>query len=73
MPSAKLTVWNEAMYYFAVAPTQYRKILFVLKSIRGSESLAQHYIKRYEHLIPPGVELWEYDMECVQGRCLHNG
>ena len=30
-PSAKLTVWNEAMYYFHIAPKEYRKIFFVLK------------------------------------------
>jgi hypothetical protein len=30
IPSAKLTVWNEAMYYFLIAPEGYRKILFVL-------------------------------------------
>src|SRR5690242_6943912 len=34
MPSAKMTVWNEAMYYFHVAPPSYRKILFVLKHFR---------------------------------------
>jgi hypothetical protein len=34
MPSAKMTVWNEAMYYFHVAPAFYRKIFFVLKHIR---------------------------------------
>lgn len=31
-PSAKLTVWNEAMYYFTLAPPQYRRILFVLRN-----------------------------------------
>ena len=25
VPSAKLTVWNEAMYYFVTAPKDYRK------------------------------------------------
>src|SRR5882672_2745335 len=30
VPSAKMTVWNEAMYYFFLAPPEYRKILFVL-------------------------------------------
>src|SRR2546427_12644306 len=29
-PSAKLAVWNEAMYYFSLVPADYRKILFVL-------------------------------------------
>jgi hypothetical protein len=30
VPSAKMTVWNEAMYYFHLAPRAFRKILFVL-------------------------------------------
>lgn len=32
MPSAKITVWNEAMYFFHLAPARYRKILFVLEA-----------------------------------------
>lgn len=42
IPSAKLTVWNEAMYYFHVSPPDYRKIMFVLKDLRrgDGESLA---------------------------------
>lgn len=31
VPSAKMTVWNEAMFYFYVVPEDYRKIMFVLK------------------------------------------
>jgi hypothetical protein len=31
VPSAKLTVWNEAMYYFVAAPPGYRCIMFVLR------------------------------------------
>jgi len=61
-PSAKMTVWNEAMYYFHMAPASYRKVLFTLKSMRAETSLAAHYIKCYGHLIPSGVEIWEYDM-----------
>jgi hypothetical protein len=34
MPSAKMTVWNETMYYFHLAPATYRKILFVLEHSR---------------------------------------
>lgn len=60
VPSAKLTVWNEAMYYFHIAPIQYRKILFVLKHSRREISLASYYVANYRHLIPEGVELWEY-------------
>jgi hypothetical protein len=62
MPSAKMTVWNEAMYYFHVAPAIYRKILFVLKHNRGDLSLASYYLKTHGHMVPNGVEVWEYDM-----------
>ena len=65
LPNAKLTVWNEAMYYFALAPLEYRKIFFVLQDFRKrgeqwGESLAGYYLRKFVHLIPPGVELWEY-------------
>lgn len=59
-PSAKLTVWNEAMYYFACAPNEFRKILFVLRDERQGQTLAHHYVRRYGHLVPSGVEIWEY-------------
>ncbi len=60
-PNAKLKVWNEAMYYFACAPLGYRKVLFVLHDERRGESLAAHYVKRWGHLIPDDVEIWEFD------------
>jgi len=63
VPSAKLTVWNEAMYYFLAAPKDYRKIMFVLRdfSPKRQETLAEYYIRTYKHLIPHDVEFWEYD------------
>ena len=63
IPSAKLTVWNEAMYYFHAAPPGYRKIMFVLKDLRrgNGESLTNYYLRCYSHLVPAGVEFWEYD------------
>ncbi len=63
VPSAKMTVWNEVMYYFHCAPSTYRKILFVLRDLRPSngESLAAYYIRTYSHLIPSDVEIWEFD------------
>lgn len=60
IPAAKLTVWNEAMYYFHVAPARYRKIFFVLKHLRREISLATYYLANYRHLVPDGVEIWEY-------------
>jgi hypothetical protein len=66
-PSAKLTVWNEAMYYFLLAPESYRKILFILKdySQKRKKTLAEYYVRIYGHLIPLGVELWEYDSDVL--------
>lgn len=63
VPSAKVTVWNEAMYYFSCAPNHYRKIFFVLRDVRATngETLASYYIRTYAHLIPSDVEIWEYD------------
>lgn len=63
VPSAKLTVWNEAMYYFFAAPREYRKIMFVLRDFnqRRGETLAQYYLRSYRHLVPSGVEFWEYN------------
>ncbi|NLW82209.1 MAG: hypothetical protein GXY42_11125 [Desulfovibrionales bacterium] len=63
VPSAKLTVWNEAMFFFHAAPPSYRKILVVLKdfSSKRNETLGEYYIRTYSHLIPKGVEIWEYN------------
>ena len=65
VPSAKLTVWNEAMYYFHCAPSNYRKILFVLRDTRrqNGETLTEYYKRNYAHLIPNGVEIWEFNDE----------
>lgn len=74
VPSAKLTVWNEAMYYFHCAPSNYRKILCVLHDIRPSshESLARYYIRSYVHLIPNDVEIWEFIPELGECRLLYS-
>lgn len=65
VPSAKMAVWNEAMYYFSLVPNSYKRILFVLHDRRRSsnESLVEYYLRTYGHLIPMGVEIWEYDEE----------
>ncbi len=63
VPSAKLTAWNEAMYYFAASPNSFRKIMFVLYdySEKRNETLAQYYLRMYKHLVPNDVEFWEYN------------
>jgi hypothetical protein len=65
VPSAKMTVWNEAMYYFHLAPADYRKILFVLHDRRekNGESLLLYYKRTHFHMIPEGVEFLEWDEE----------
>ncbi len=63
VPSAKITAWNEAMYYFHLSPLKYRKVLFVLRdfSNKRQESLATYYVRSYRHLIPKDIEILEYD------------
>jgi len=64
MPSAKLTVWNEAMFYFLLAPAEFKKYMFVLKSThpkQGNKTLAQYYVEKHGHLVPPDVIIIEYD------------
>lgn len=69
VPCAKITVWNEAMYYFQCAPSYYRKIFFVLRDVRKrtGETLTQYYLRNYAHLVPNGVEFWELDQD--SGQC----
>ena len=63
VPSAKMTTWNQAMFFFHVAPADFRKILFVVRdfSRKRNETLGQYYIRTNPHLIPKDVEVWEYD------------
>ncbi|MFY9158372.1 hypothetical protein [Aquirufa ecclesiirivi] len=65
IPSAKMSIWNEAMFYFCLAPNEYRKILIVRnqKNAEKNKSLVEYYLKTYPHFIPKNVEIWEYDVE----------
>jgi hypothetical protein len=75
MPSAKITVWNEAMYYFHLAPEKYRKILFVLEARheRQRETLASCYVRNYGHLVPSDVEIVEFNVETKAVRVVPHG
>lgn len=66
VPSAKMTVWNEAMYYFLLAPIEYREIFFILKdySEKRKETLGEYYVRVYKNMIPEGVEIPE-DIEDI--------
>ena len=63
VPSAKITTWDQAMFYFYVAPIGYRKILFIQKDFNQKrvETLGEYYVRTNYHLIPEDVEIWEYD------------
>ena len=63
VPSAKMKNWAEAMFYFHMAPRDYRKIFFVERRVRRgrSESLPSYFVRTQAHMIPPDVECWELD------------
>ena len=63
VPSAKITAWVQASYFFHAAPTGYRKIMFVLRdfSEKRDETLGQYFLRTSSHLVPADVEFWEFD------------
>lgn len=65
VPSAKMTNWAEAMFYFSMAPRDYRKIFIVERSIRSGsdETLLGYFLRTRSHMIPPDVEFWELDSD----------
>ena len=65
IPSAKLTTWNEAMYFFHLAPYHKRKLFIVEKflSKKREKTLAEYYVSINHHLIPEDVEIWEFDVK----------
>lgn len=72
-PSAKLRGINETMLHFHLAPKRYRKILVMQKNIHPKRgiTLAAHYLSIQSHLIPNGVEIWEFDIDNLNGSRLH--
>jgi len=75
IPSAKITVWNEAMYYFHLAPAGYRKVFFILRdfSSKRAVTLAEYCIRNYGHLVPDDVEFVEFDESTNTGRTIKKG
>ena len=65
IPSAKMKNWAEAMFYFHMAPVDYRKIFLVERSLRTGkvESLLAYFRRTQAHMIPPSVEFWELARE----------
>ena len=69
VPSAKITTWDQAMYFFHATPPGFRKIFFVLRSFspKRNETLAEYYLRTKSHLIPADVEIWEFDEDTGKG------
>lgn len=69
VPSAKITTWDQAMYFFHATPPGFRKIFFVLRSFspKRNETLAEYYLRTKSHLIPTDVEIWEFDEDTGKG------
>ncbi|OIQ38100.1 MAG: hypothetical protein BM560_20145 [Roseobacter sp. MedPE-SWde] len=65
VPSAKMKNWAEAMFYFHMAPSKYRKIFLVEQSLRPGrdESLLAYFIRTQAHMLPSDVEFWQLEKE----------
>ena len=65
VPSAKMKNWAEAMFYFHMAPPDYRKIFVVERSVRPNrpESLLTYFLRTQAHMIPLDVEFLELDSD----------
>lgn len=61
VPAASMKNWAVAMYYFCMAPPEYRKIFVVERSVhpRRGESLLDYFLRNHAQLIPSGVECRE--------------
>ena len=63
-PSAKLSTLRETLYYFFLAPKNYKKILVLKKSgVKNGETVLDYFIRLNYHLIPRDVEIFEIDMD----------
>lgn len=63
-PSGKFSTLRETLYYFLLAPKEYRKILVLKKSrVKNGETVLNYFIRLNYHLIPQEVEIFEIDMD----------
>ena len=61
IPSAKLSTLNEAVFFLSFVKNA-RRIIVLKRSLHPttSESIAEHYVRSYEHLLKD-VEIWELE------------
>lgn len=63
-PSGKFSTLRETLYYFLLAPKEYKKILVLKKSrVKNGETVLDYFIRLNYHLIPKDVEIFEIDMD----------
>lgn len=65
VPSAKIKGWIEAMFYFYLAPEEYKKLFFVEMSFdqKRCKTLLEYFIEHYYHLIPRDIVLVDFYTE----------
>lgn len=62
VPRDAFVRWSGILYRFSLAPGYCRKILAVAASRnQAGESLARVFVVSHGHLIPPGVEIWQFE------------
>ena len=61
VPSAEMKNWAKAMFYFHMAPRDYRRIFVPERSVRRGQgkSLLGYFLRTQTHMLPPDVEFWE--------------
>ena len=73
-PSAKLSIANESILYFLAAPSGIRKMLFMSATSkvgkRNPATLAETYVRRFGHLIPNDVEVYEFNLSDLSVKCI---
>ncbi|WP_300344483.1 hypothetical protein [Fusobacterium sp.] len=64
IPSAKISTLRETLYYFFLAPKNYKKILILEKSnLKNNETILDYFLRLNLHLIPEELILLEIDIE----------
>ena len=63
--NSKISGINEVMLLFLGTPPKYTKKLFLRLTdkigVNNPETIFEYYIRKYQHLIPSGIEIYELD------------
>ena len=72
-PGSKIAAVNESLLYFIAATKQHDKKLFMVKTEKRGElqeTFAQYYVRRFQHLIPKDVKVYEFDTHSKEAECI---